>query len=188
MVCRLPDDPLHHHAKHVLLTTSLSKGSWEQRLRLESSFLPSLQYFHPQFMSLSTPHRLWTTAGPKPYEVAKAVVQLKFLSGQYRCGKLTRHWSPSQDGFCSHPPCQQSSTLESSEHILLECPAYLETRQNMISLFLNLKSQVSHSLVISLLLCSERQSLMQFLLDCSVLAQVIQAAQVHGECIYSDLF
>jgi hypothetical protein len=66
---------------------------WENKLRMEASFLPSLEYFHPEFMSLSTPHKLLTSAGSKSYEVAKARIQLLFLANQYPSSKNTRHWS-----------------------------------------------------------------------------------------------
>ena len=58
---------------------------WEVRLRSEAAFLPSLEYFLPQFHSLSTTHPLWTSAGCKPYEVSKARIQLLFLGSQYPC-------------------------------------------------------------------------------------------------------
>ena len=45
---------------------------WESKLRSEASFLPSLHFLRPQYMSLFSPHQLLTTAGSKPYEVAKA--------------------------------------------------------------------------------------------------------------------
>ena len=229
MVCRLPTDPLHHHAVHVLLTSSsptswfsqvrgllqqyklphpllllhnppakeafknLVKSKvldyWETKLRSEAEFLPSLSYFHPQFMSLSTPHRIWSTAGSNSYEVSKAKVQLMFLASQYPCAKLTRHWSTENpQGICSFQQCQDYGSIESPEHILLHCPAYSQTRQRIISLCLNMREQVSQQLVTLLLLSNSSQKIMQFLLDCSAIPEVIHAAQIHGEQIYRDLF
>ena len=79
---------------------------WHAKLRGEASFLLSVLYFHPQFMSLSSPHRILTTAGSNPYEVAKAKVQLQLLISQYRSAKQTRHWSPSNpQGLCTYPQC-----------------------------------------------------------------------------------
>ena len=57
---------------------------WEIKLRGEASFLDSLQFFKPNFMSLGRPHPLWTTCRSDPYEVSKAVQQARFLSGGYR--------------------------------------------------------------------------------------------------------
>ena len=229
MVCRLPSDPLHHHAVHVLLTSSsptswftqvrsllqqyhlphpllllhnppdkeayknLVKSKvldyWENKLRSEAEFLPSLIYFYPQYMSLATPHRIWSTAGNNSYEVSKARVQLLFLASQYPCAKLTRHWSTENpQGICSFQPCQDINSVESPEHILLHCPAYSQTRQRIISLCLNIKEQISHQLVTLFLLSNSSQKTMQFLLDCSAIPEVIHAAQIYGEKVYRDLF
>ena len=71
---------LLYHLPHpcVLLQTPLSKTAfkdifkkhviahWERTLRAEASPLPSLNHFKPCFMSLRTPHPLWTTAGCSP--------------------------------------------------------------------------------------------------------------------------
>ena len=74
---------------------------WEILLRKEANSLKSLTFFKPQFMSVVRPHPLWETAGHSPIKVAMATIQALFLSGRYRCGKLTRHWSAAGDGSCS---------------------------------------------------------------------------------------
>ena len=162
---------------------------WEQKLRAEAGFLPSLAYFHPEFLSLSSPHKIWSTAGHNSYEVAKARVQLLFLGSRYPCGELTRHWSQENPhGLCTFPACKLSEIVESPEHILLACPAYIETRHKIIALSLKRKSPVSHTLVTRFLLSNSRQTVMQFLLDSSVIPEVISAAQVHGDHVFNDLF
>ena len=80
----LKDPPEKASFKKILKSKVLDH--WEKKLRLEASLLPSLVYFHPSYMSLTAPHRIWTTAGGNPYEVAKARVQLLFLASQYPCG------------------------------------------------------------------------------------------------------
>ena len=88
-------------------------------MRSEASFLPSLAYFHPQFMTLASPHRIWSTAGSNTYEVAKARVQLLFLSSQYPCAKLTRHWSKDNPlGLCSFPACKEKHRGVSRAHLV----------------------------------------------------------------------
>ena len=162
---------------------------WEKRLRLEATLLPSLIYFDPRYMSLSVPHRVWTTAGGNPHEVAKARIQLLFLASQYPCGKLTRHWSKEDSlGLCSYEPCHTQMLVESPEHILLACPAYRKTRVNLISSCLKVTNPVSHSLVLGFILSNSTQSIMQFLLDSSCIPQVIKMAQLYGDTIYNDLF
>ena len=162
---------------------------WEIKLRTKAELLTSLKYFHTEFLSLPSPHRLWTSAGAKPYKVSKARILLHFLSSQYPCGKLTRHWSSSNpEGLCTFPSCHQGSLLESPEHILLECPAYSSTRNNMISLCLKVKNDVSRSLISDILTSWTADIIMQFLLDCTAMPNVIQYAQLNGQHIYDDIF
>ena len=163
---------------------------WENKLRSEASILPSLDfYFHPQYMSLKSPHKLWTTAGNKTYEVTKAKVQLQFLSNQYRCAKLTKHWTPDNpDGLCTFPSCTSESLVESPEHILLHCPAYSSTRNNLIAQCLRLQNPITHSLITNIFLSNSTLKIMQFFLDCSALPEVISSSQQHGDQILCDLF
>ena len=161
---------------------------WEQRLRSEASFLPSLTYFHPQFLSLTTPHKLWSTAGQNIYEVSKAKIQLLFLSSQYPCAKRTRHWSPDNpDGVCSVTTCKEEKQVESPEHLLLKCPAYSSTRLQLISLGMKTHNPEAHKLFVKFLF-SNTTKLMQFLLDPACIPEVILSAQTHGDDIYGDIF
>ena len=160
---------------------------WETKLRSESSYLPSLSYFHPQYLSLSNPHRLWTTAGNNLYEVSKAKIQLLFLSSQYPCGQRTRHWSSDNEGYCSFPICKSAKQLETREHILLECPAYINTRLSLISSSLKTHHPAVHTLFLTHLFSNSRK-MTQFLLDPSGVAEVIKSAQLHGSEIYNASF
>ena len=148
-----------------------------------------MAHFHPQFFSLNSPHRLWTTAGHKPYEVAKARIQLLLLCSQYPCGSRTRHWSlENRHGYCSFSTCLENTLVETPEHLLLHCPAYNSTRNSLVALCLRLKNPVSYFLVVSNLLSNSPQGILQLLLDCSSLPEVILAAQHNGDQIYNDLF
>ena len=156
---------------------------WEVKLRGEATLLPSLRYFKPEYMSLKTPHQLWKTAGSNPYEVAKAIQQARFLSGRYRAGNLEKHWSQNKEGTCLN--CHKGT--ETTEHILIFCKAYTETKKNLYSLWLSTKIPAVYQLVLRAL-SSDKDYLLQFLLDCSVLPTVIRAAQEHGSIIYKELF
>ena len=80
---------------------------WEQHLRGQAALLPSLQLFKSAFMSLTTPHPIWTTAN-SPYEISKAVVSARMLSGRYRTDYLSRHWSKrNPSGHCTLPGCDE---------------------------------------------------------------------------------
>ena len=46
---------------------------WEQHLQAQADLLPSLKYFSPQFMSLSTTHPMFVTCTSSPYEVYRHV-------------------------------------------------------------------------------------------------------------------
>ena len=161
---------------------------WERKLRLEASFIPSLAHFKPEFHSLKSPHRLWTTAGEKPYEVAKARIQLLFLCSQYPCGSRTRHWSAESLGHCSFQPSLERGIVETPEHILLHCPAYTTTRTKMIILCLKIKTPWAHSITVKYLLGNSPKNILQLLLDCSPLPDVILSAQTNGDQVYNDLF
>ena len=65
---------------------------WQTKFRNESSHLSSLEYFKPNFMSLLVPHPIWSTCGSNPYEISKAIIQAKMLSGRYRSDRLLRHF------------------------------------------------------------------------------------------------
>ena len=161
---------------------------WELKLRSEASFLPSLPYFQPEFLSLTSPHRLWSSAGQNLYEVSKAKIQLLFLSSQYPCGERTRHWSvDNPDGLCSYERCKEAQLVESPEHILLKCPAYSNTRLRLISSFLSTLSPHAHSLFVKFLFTSTK-TMMQFLLDPSGIPEVISCAQLSGEAVFKDIF
>ena len=75
------------------LSKSLILDYWETKFRGDASGLDSLLYFKPEYHSLSKPHPLLWTAGPNPYEVSKAIIQCKMLSGRYRTELLASHWS-----------------------------------------------------------------------------------------------
>ena len=169
------------------LASSHVQDFWEQKLRGEASLLPSLQYFHPHYMSLKYPHPLWSTAKGNPYEVAKAIQQARLLSGRYRTETLCRHWSQNREGYCLAPLCRQSQLKESIEHILLENSAYTQIRKDLITLWLKCKHPIVHFLAIQAL-ASPKEYLVQFLLDCSVLPQVIVANQTFGSVVMEGIF
>ena len=161
---------------------------WETKLRAEAPSTLSLPYFHPEYLSLGSPHKILTSAGAKSYEVSKARIQLLFMTSQYPSAKFSRHWSPENPlGICSNGSCKEYEVIETSEHILLYCPAYNSARQNAIKLCLQIKNQHVHQLVTNFFLTGPHK-LLQFLLDCSVIPEVISMAQQHGNAIYNDLF
>ena len=148
---------------------------WEKKLR-QSSDLPSLTYFKPDYMSLTTTHPLWTTCASNSFELSKAVIQAKLLSGRYRSDRLLRHFSKDQDGFCKICSLNCEGTIE---HLLVECVALSEHRQQQ---FHALKerddiSEVSKELI-HIFSQKGTTDFTQLLLDCSVIPEVISASQI----------
>ena len=140
---------------------------WENSLRESASTLSSLTYFHPNFMSLSVPHPLWTTCEGNPFEIAKSIVVAKLLSGRYRCDKLLKHFSKNNNGNCSL--CQDESE-GSIEHLLVLCPALVHCRQNAFNM-LEQKENFSDSCkkLIHEVYNTSVNDFVQLLLDCSVI-------------------
>lgn len=165
---------------------------WEELLRAEAEDprYSSLVYFKPRFMSLSTPHPLWTSAGPSSSKVAMASVQAQMLSGRYRTEGLCRHWSlKNKEGHCLlSTAC--SNTVEDIPHILLHCVALQDIRAKLslftISYCKNIPYVISN-LILSLSLPSNPH-FCQFLLDCSVLPEVMRATQLFGEDVLHHAF
>ena len=134
-------------------------------------------------MSLKIHHFIRRTAGSNPYEVSKSVQQARFLSGRYRSAALERHWSQNKEGVCLN--CQNGR--ETIEHILITCVAYTETKQKLYTLWLSTKIPIVYELVLGAL-SSDKEYLLQFLLDCSVIPKMISAAQTHGYKVYEELY
>ena len=162
---------------------------WELKLRQDSSNLSSLKHFKPQFMSLSKPHPLLITAGASPYEVCKANIQVLFLSGRYRTEQLCRHWSKNPSGFCLSPSCEGMGTIEDVHHIFLQCDSLSHVRQRLVAFTLTYSQQVPLLSDLLLSLTNPCSNLfLQFMMDCSVIPQVITLVQAYGQEVLHHLF
>ena len=73
---------------------------WQSKLRSDASPLSSLKYFKTEFMSLQKTHPIWSTCGSNSYEVCKAIIQARMLSGRYRTDQFLRHFTEN-DGSCT---------------------------------------------------------------------------------------
>ena len=166
---------------------------WEQRFRGEANLLSSLAFFKPSYMSLTSPHPLWTMS-ETPYEVKKACTVASMLSGRYITDHRARHWSRTNpQGHCqlclaTHHP----ATPGSLEHLLLNCPVLAETRSTLTSHWSDYLSDkpalyaiVQHHINTPGL--EGAQLHLQLLLDPSTCPTVISAAQEMGKGILSHL-
>ena len=182
----LLDFPLSK-AKFKHLIKSKVTDFWEQKLRNEAAPLTSLSYFHPGYMSLARPHAIWWTAGANPYEVSKAVIQCRMLSGRYRTLLLTSNWTESGESCCPAPACSQNQTEESLQHILLDCPQYADTRLSLVNKIQAVKNEEVRKLAM-FALKQDPAFLMQFLLDASTIPATIALTAKVGEEVLFPLF
>ena len=164
------------------LTKSKVLDVWEQRLRGQAEYLKSLKYFHPSFMSLTTPHPMWASA-KSPFEVRKAVVVARMLSGRYRADQLARHWSKTnKSGLCLLPGCS-GEELGSLEHILLHCQALAQARDGVIKLWSDFMVPRQYLFPVISTLTQSEDSLMQLLLDPSSIPSIIASNRVHSDIL-----
>ena len=131
-------------------------------------------------MSLSKPHPIWTMGGYNSYEICKAIVQAKMLSGRYRTDKLLRHFSRTNDGLCQH--CPEQKQIGSLEHLLINCSAFNSTRVQFFQMLIDNKSISQEAKTIIFKTFSTNTSVTQkvhLLLDCSSISTVISACQTN---------
>ena len=123
-----------------------------------------------------------------PYEVSKAVIALRMLSGRYRTDRLSRHWTTDNpQGFCRLPGCHDE--VGDLQHILLYCPALSTSRSNMIKLWSSfMVSKPTLLPIINKVTIEEPELLLQFLLDPSCLARVISYNSIHPDTLKHCLY
>ena len=130
-------------------------------------------------MSLTKPHPIWSSCGSNPFECHKAVIASRMLSGRYLTDKLQRHWTENKSGFCLLPACESSDADGTLEHLLLFCPSLNNTRERLLELVSSvcLEDESISTILKSVFSSPDPEVPMQFLLDCSTMPAVIQAAQ-----------
>ena len=142
-------------------------------------------------MSLSSTHPLLSSCGSSPYQVSRACVQACYLSGRARIESLTKHWDPAnREGYCQLCKLVKPA-VGNLEHLFLSggCPALVDVWLSMISFFNAYMVSRPHLLPV-LKACWEvdDQTTLQFLLDCSVLPDVILLDQQSEENVLDELF
>ena len=140
----------------------------------------SLAFFKPHFMSLSKPHLLWTTCEGNSYELNKATVQAKYLSGRFCTEKLLSHFSATNSKFCELHPTKES---------VIFCPKLQDCRVGIFKYWEQIAgNNQSASKILSDIQTSTPDLFLHFVLDCSVLPHVMEAAHIEGSTIYNILF
>ena len=152
---------------------------WQAKLRAEAKKLEnaSLAFFKPAFMSLSKPHLLWTTCQGNSYELNKATIQAKYLSGRFRTEKLLSHFAGTNSKFCELHP--ETETVGDIHHHLVLCPKLQDCRAALFEYWEQIaaNNQTANN-ILSDIQTSTTCLFLQFVLDCGVLLHVIRAANI----------
>ena len=163
---------------------------WEIKLCAEALQLKSAPFFNATFMSLAKPHPIWSSCGSNPFECHKAVTASRMLSGRYPTDNLQRHWTPdNKEGFCLLPSCRHSKPSGTLDHLLLFCPSLSHTREKLLAL-LSRVSQEHHAIatiLTNVLTKPNPAAMLQLLLDCTTMPEVIHATQVYGDQVQNRL-
>ena len=158
---------------------------WNTKFRAAVNSLESLYMFKADYMSLCQPHPIWSTAGSSPFEVKKATVQARMLSGRYRTCWLRRHWSGDPTGHCRVPGCSdQPGTLQ---HMATgKCPGLSDALIRAVSLWKTFLLQNPHIYPV-VKKYSLGTEFLSFLLDPTTKPEVITLTQCHGKEISEKL-
>jgi hypothetical protein len=161
---------------------------WTQKMRAHAASLPSLALFRASHMSLASPSPIWTSCGSDQFEVKKATVQARMASGRYRTCWLRRHWSGDSTGVCRVPGCT-GETPGTLLHLATgQCPglaAATEAAARHWADFLLLHPHLDP--VVQMLLATEPEEFLSFLLDPSTHPAVVDLAQQQGGLVVDQL-
>ena len=127
--------PKYHFKKHVKKAVI---EFWEDALRQEALELQSIKHFDIFSCNLSQPHWIWATSGKNSFEVRKASILARMMSGRYRTDYFARHWTMNKNGHCLIPGCNQQ--IGNLQHLLIECSALTRARSKVIEMILNKSS------------------------------------------------
>ena len=138
-------------------------------------------------MSLRSPHPIWVTAASSPTKVVMASIQSLLISGRYRTESLCSHWSNNSTGICKLS--ETCLIAEDITHFLQHCSALNKTRENLMNFTKSYSTNNPLVTAITELYCTPESRLFpQFLIDCSVLPEVISAVQISGKVILTHLY
>ena len=171
--------------KFKLLIKNNITDYWQTKLRSHSATLEnkSLKYFKPHYMSLTKPHAMYLHAVTS-YQVNKCVTVARMLSGRFRCGSLLRHFYPQKvSGVC------ELCTLEIEDipHIILpKCPLLYDKAESLLKFAQDTLSVCpSATNIFSNIFTHGKDDYLkvQFMLDPTVIPEVIRAAQINTNII-----
>ena len=113
-----------------------------------------------------------------------AVCQARMLSGRYRTCWLERHWcATNPPGNCSLPTCSLTPTPGTLSHILTKCKDLEPARERVLSLWAAAAQDnpTIQPILTQYSTTTDTALFVQFLLDCTVLPEVIVQSQIEGK-------
>ena len=137
-----------------------------------TALLQTWTNFKPQFMSLTHPHPIWTSCDANPCEIHKAVTTCNMLSGRYLTDKLQRHWIWNKLASVSFPPVSPALKIHLSIFSFI-APHLIPP----VSFFGEYRPIDYNLLYIPKRWPSDQWLLMQLILDCTTLPEVIQTTK-----------
>ena len=165
------------------------KKYWTEKFRDEISDmkLKSLELFHESSCLLGRPHLIWEFSKNHPFEVSKAIIVARMMSGRYRTDKLRRHWTQNKEGFCLAPTCQ--NVVGDIPHMFVSCPAIRNVRCRILS-FWKHKSALCPPLLSFL---SEVEGyppkvFAQFIVNPTLFPEVARLCQIYGLSLLGHIF
>ena len=159
-------------------------------MREEAKSLISATDFWPEFMSLTKPLPIWSSCGSNPFEVRKVVIAARMLLGRYLTDQRQRHWTQNRAGICLLPSCAPPNSQGSLEHLLLWCSALAPSRLKLLKLAEKVSSREKTvaDILLQVLYFGTTKTIMQILLDCSVLPEIVRHTQNHGTSVGDLIF
>ena len=121
---QLFNSPMRKQSFRTLCKQKVSEY-WHRKLSQDAD-LPSLAYLQPRFLSLSSPHPIFTSLDGNPYQAKAARIQSLFISGRYRTEELCRFWSQNKEGFCLLDSCKNLQFLMDCSVLPLAITTYQE--------------------------------------------------------------
>ena len=122
--------------------------------------------------------------GSNSYEVCKAIIQARMLSGRYRTDQFLRHFTEN-DGSCT---LCNTNDFGSIEHLLILCPALTDTRNGLLKKLNESPTLTQTTKTIIVQSFHSVDSSTQMMLDPSTTPEVISATQLEGPSILEEVF
>ena len=148
------------------------RAHWKDILQTEASHLPSLCYFDARNCNFGMVHPIFSLAGDNCFEVHKATVVARMISGRYRTDYLARHWNSRDTGACK--VCNRGETGDLL-HLVTRCAQLRSIKNKMNTLATDKSSALLplRQLLYRLMHQSNDGHLLHFLLEPSVVADMV---------------